>query len=917
MAGERQLKIKIVGDAKDAQKSFDSTEKSAGGLGKTLGDVGKIAGGFVIAQGLTKLPGLLSDAAGDAVKLEQNAKKAATVFGDELGTVQDWAEESAHAMGLTKSEAVTLATSMGDLLIPMGFSREEAAKMATETVGLSGALAEWSGGTVTAAQASEILTKAYLGETDGLKALGISISAAEVEQQLLKNGTADLTGEALAQAKAIATQQLIMEKSTDAQTAYAEGTDSTARKQAEATARMNEAKEMISVALLPAITAVTGAFATFAILLSEQIVPGILSVVNAIGTALMPILAPIVDFVQNNLGPVIAGLGTALVTVLVPAFIAWATTMWTTTIPALAATVVAMGPIILIAAAIGLAIGALYLAWQSNFLGIQDITKKVIDFVRPYIETGIAAIRAVIETTLAFISAHWPTVWNAIQKVVETVFPIIEAVVKKYIDLVKAYIETVLGAIQAIWDRVWPAIQATIETVWPIIESVVKKYIDIVKLYIETALGVIQAVWDRVWPALQSTAERVWAGIQTAADIINAISSTIGTVLGTIQSTWNTIWGAIQTTAETVWSGIETAVNTINAVKETIARVVGEIKEIWNRAWDAVVQKVKDIWSGAAGVLAAIDTGIRNVKGKFDGAIDWLVQAGRDIVQGLIDGIYEMAQPIIDAGNWIADQISNATDYVLERNSPSKLFYEKGLDVGRGFALGIMDSTPLAVDAAQQLAASTGGAFNYADDMSGAGTTAGGGAMGSGAYPVIGGAIGKQDAAYIDAMQGAIESAEQINKQFQLGLEEWQLGGSRTNQLTHQGVALMRKVEDILGARGYGRNKNDLFKSAQSAGFDNLWDFYESLKDDIPDIRLAMEAWRRNREEFDFYRRHLETPQTVVAWDRYAATGGGTVQQGAVANITINTNSDRPNAIANELKAWFIHEGEQMMAQGI
>jgi hypothetical protein len=42
-----------------------------------------------------------------------------------------------------------------------------------------------------------------------------------------------LTGAALQQAKAIATQQLIFEKSTDAQKAYEEGAESLTRKKAE------------------------------------------------------------------------------------------------------------------------------------------------------------------------------------------------------------------------------------------------------------------------------------------------------------------------------------------------------------------------------------------------------------------------------------------------------------------------------------------------------------------------------------------------------------------------------------------------------------------------------------------------------------------------------------------------------------
>ena len=68
-----------------------------------------------------------------------------------------------------------------------------------------------------------ILTKAYLGERDALTSLGIKISEADVQARLAANGQDELTGAALEQAKAVATQQLIFEKSTDAQKAWSDG----------------------------------------------------------------------------------------------------------------------------------------------------------------------------------------------------------------------------------------------------------------------------------------------------------------------------------------------------------------------------------------------------------------------------------------------------------------------------------------------------------------------------------------------------------------------------------------------------------------------------------------------------------------------------------------------------------------------
>jgi hypothetical protein len=186
-----------------------------------------------------------------AARLEAVGNKARVVFGSELPTVTKWAETSASKMGLTRSEATGLAAGFADLLVPMGFARDRATEMSTKTIGLAGALSQWSGGQTSAAEAADILSAAMLGETDGLKGLGIAISAADITARLAAKGQDKLTGAALAQASAIATQELIFSKSTDAQTAYANGGLKVAGTMARLRAGFGELKERSAQALSP------------------------------------------------------------------------------------------------------------------------------------------------------------------------------------------------------------------------------------------------------------------------------------------------------------------------------------------------------------------------------------------------------------------------------------------------------------------------------------------------------------------------------------------------------------------------------------------------------------------------------------------------------------------------------------------
>jgi hypothetical protein len=184
-------------------------------------------------------------------EMEVLTAKAETVFGMALPLVNKAAEDNANAMGLTISQYTDAAAAIGDLLVPMGFTRDEAANVSVELTNLSGALSEWTGGQVTATQVSDILGKAILGERESLKQLGISIKEADVSARLAAKGLDNLTGASLEQAKAAATLELITEKSVDAQNAFAEGADTNIRKMAELQARFESVRERMATALVP------------------------------------------------------------------------------------------------------------------------------------------------------------------------------------------------------------------------------------------------------------------------------------------------------------------------------------------------------------------------------------------------------------------------------------------------------------------------------------------------------------------------------------------------------------------------------------------------------------------------------------------------------------------------------------------
>lgn len=254
-AGTSVINVAILADAKKFKRAVGEASDKLGAFSSKVGTVsanvvkgfgvmGAAAGGLAVVVGKQ-----LFDVGEELTALDQ---KIGTVFsGSSLDTVTGWADEVAARMGLTSTQAAGLAANAGDLLKPMGFTADEAANMSTEIIGLAGALSEWSGGQRSVEETAEILSKALLGERDSLKSLGISINQAEVDQRALTIAQLEGRDAITAQDKALATQALILEKSTDAQEAYAAGGNKLTAAQNRLKAAFGELQERLARKLLP------------------------------------------------------------------------------------------------------------------------------------------------------------------------------------------------------------------------------------------------------------------------------------------------------------------------------------------------------------------------------------------------------------------------------------------------------------------------------------------------------------------------------------------------------------------------------------------------------------------------------------------------------------------------------------------
>lgn len=178
---------------------------------------------------------------------------------------------------------------------------------------------------------------------------------------------------------------------------------------------------------------------------------------------------------------------------------------------------------------------------------------------------------------------------------------------------------TVLAAwdgIKAAAAEVWPAIQQAVTSaceamgnvvnaVWPVIQGVITTAMNVVKAVIVTVLALISGDWDGAWNGIKALTAAVFSGIGNIVDVgISTVQSLISGALDVIDGLWRGAWNALGGLLNAAWNDF---ISTVSGGNE---RVMGLLRDLPGK-----------------------------ITGVFAGAGSWLINAGKSIINGLLDGL--------------------------------------------------------------------------------------------------------------------------------------------------------------------------------------------------------------------------------------------------------------------------------------
>lgn len=196
-------------------------------------------------------------------------------------------------------------------------------------------------------------------------------------------------------------------------------------------------------------------------------------------------------------------------------------------------------------------VAALTAAWVTNFGGIRDKTKEILD-----------SISQIISAVLEFVTGLWENNFLGIQDIVKQGWALIERVFSDALDLIVGVFEVFSLLFQGKWDE---AFQRLIQLLKDFVSNFIGQLTDWLNLIVDSIIRIGVRLWDagsRVFSQLKDGFLQGWNSIISwfewaKNDPVNAVLSIGNALYNAGVSIFNSLWNGI----ESVWNGLRSWVS--------------------------------------------------------------------------------------------------------------------------------------------------------------------------------------------------------------------------------------------------------------------------------------------------------------------------------------------------------------------
>jgi len=317
----------------------------------------------------------------------------------------------------------------------------------------------------------------------------------------------------------------------------------------------------------------------------------------------------------------------------------------------------------------------------------------LVDGIMQYIGPLVYGVRNAFMHMGLFLSNLWGNLVN----IAKNIFTILKNVIMAPVLFVTSLISDGWDEAKNNMIAVWDNIAEAAGNIWGSITDIISNFFLNTKMAgLNVWLG-LKNSFIKIWTDVSDGAVEIWEGVKTYfANLWNSIKENAAQMWTdtktSVVQTWNDmkqsasdIWESVKLFFANTWQSIlDGAVSAWDSTKQATVDAWESIKQFFKDTVDNIVKTAQGAWEGLKqGVRDAIDA-VKNIFNEMKN-ID-LFEIGKNIIQGLIDGVNEMIGKVGKAVKGVAGSIKDTIKKNLGIHSPSRWMRDM---IGKNIVLGV------------------------------------------------------------------------------------------------------------------------------------------------------------------------------------------------------------------------------------
>lgn len=334
---------------------------------------------------------------------------------------------------------------------------------------------------------------------------------------------------------------------------------------------------------------------------------------------------------------------------------------------------------------------------------LGEIVVGIIRHMIPVWQQGWQMLLAVLDWFVLTARRAWELFGDNLVNAFRNAWNFIRQIVEAALQVIRGVINVVTGLITGDWGRAWDGIKQIFGGVWDAIYAIIIYAWQFLVTIVQNIVDAVRLVWDSGWKFIVNVVEEIWATVfeltrAALTGIWNFIKHIIDLIITPFRNLYNVLVGnsiipdLMDRMKQVIQDGLNAVVNfftglpgrVIGAVQNLVGQIINWANGVVNRMKDAFVNGVNSLINYMGDIPRRILAAV--------GALGSLLyQKGRDLIQGLINGITSMASALLDKAAGLAGDVAGAIGGALGIGSPSKVMHEYGEWTVEGFVNGLED----------------------------------------------------------------------------------------------------------------------------------------------------------------------------------------------------------------------------------